>query len=208
MKLGKISKEFNDYFGIGTDDELKVTPQSCRLFARIIALKAVEEYKASLVPVMWWDGDSDYPDDIMLPSIRQSHIDTNSTTYLDYPIALYAIPLGDIELNRTEIKELSEKLEKLYGVKAINDVWHESSAVKRPVWLAEDSGRISDLADDHNIDTNHNVLDSLCRDSVNSSYINGKEYISVFFNYADYPSKAAATCMARVMCLIALRETK
>ena len=53
------------------------------------AQAAIEEYKASLVPVMWWDGDGDYADDVMLPSIRQSHIDTNSTMYLDYPIPLY-----------------------------------------------------------------------------------------------------------------------
>lgn len=56
---------------------------------------AIEDYKASLVPVMWWDGDSDYPDDIMSPSIRQSHIDKNSSMYLDYPIPLYALLIGE-----------------------------------------------------------------------------------------------------------------
>jgi hypothetical protein len=95
MNIFEIAKECGFENDAGYNS-LLISVEQLEAFAAAIYAKAIEEYKASLVPVMWWDGESDYPEDIMLPSIRQSHIDTNSTMYLDYPIALYAIPLGDI----------------------------------------------------------------------------------------------------------------
>ena len=83
MKLGKISKEFNAYFEIGTDDELEVTQKSCKLFARIIALKAIEEFKASLVP------DGSFKNIIAINDVWNYRILDGTT--------LYALSLGETD---------------------------------------------------------------------------------------------------------------
>lgn len=110
------------------------------------------------------------------------------------------------------IKELSEKLARMYGVEAWTKIITSCNMYGgvnyEQLYLAEDSGRISDLADDNGVDTNHGVLDAELKESVNSSYITANEYFSVFERYADHPSKSAAARMARVKCLIAIGEAK
>lgn len=97
----------------------------------------------------------------------------------------------------TSSEELSEKLAMMYGVDACT---YDISGTE--YWLAEDSGRISDLADENGI-----------------SVIFFNEYVSTYPNecsantlksemYTSHPTKAASARMARVRCLIAIKENE
>lgn len=97
------------------------------------------------------------------------------------------------------IKDLSEQLAKLYGVDAC--ITMPATMNRHVVWLAEDSGRIAELADDNGADTYHDVLDIGDKDSVSCSYVTANEYFSIFENYANHPTKHDAARMARVRCL-------
>lgn len=51
MNLAKISKEFDEFFEFTLEDRTQVSLISCKLFANHCVIKAIEEYKAGLVPV-------------------------------------------------------------------------------------------------------------------------------------------------------------
>ena len=94
------------------------------------------------------------------------------------------------------IKELSKKLATLYGVDAFS---RELSI--NGLWLAEDSGRISDLADVNELSTAfyHGVFNGV-------KVGKNMEYFSE--NYVNHSSNSAAARMARARCLIAIGEAK
>lgn len=56
MNLAKISKEFDEFFEFTTDDKTSVSSVSCKLFADHCVIKAIEDFKAELVPVGVFNG--------------------------------------------------------------------------------------------------------------------------------------------------------
>lgn len=100
----------------------------------------------------------------------------------------------------TSSKELSEQLATMYEVDA--SIWIPTIGNRsRLVYLAEDSGRISDLADENELNTDW------FKNWVNIYNVKHLE-LAVDAVYADYPTKSAAARMARVRCLIAIGEGK
>ena len=101
----------------------------------------------------------------------------------------------------TEIQELSEKLSVLYGVEAVylNGIYTK--------YLAEDSGRISDLADDNGVDTLCRIDNAIC--SAFNTTCNTRSIVNTTIEqYINHPTKHDAARMARVRCLIAIGELK
>lgn len=99
----------------------------------------------------------------------------------------------------TNIKELSEKLSELYGVDAnseYREINFKTTAVGK--WLAEDSGRISDLADENGLTV---VIG-------NDSAIASKDNEFIIEKFYSHPTKSAAARMARVRCLIVIKESE
>lgn len=105
------------------------------------------------------------------------------------------------------IKELSEKLATLYGIDA---KWRKSFAndkarISEDKWLAEDSGRISDLADENQLGIE--FFKRQLRVSNDMEHIEGSSaMVQIEEYYSDHPSKSAAARIARVKCLIAIKE--
>jgi hypothetical protein len=99
------------------------------------------------------------------------------------------------------IKELSEKLAKAYGVdvrtSVLIDETNERSAHYDHLWLAEDSGRISDLADEKKV----NITYSLEYVTAHTGHFSK----ACEEDFADHPSISAAARMARVRCLLAIK---
>lgn len=91
------------------------------------------------------------------------------------------------------IKQLSEKLSKLYGVDAHNGLVKELGR-----WLAEDSGRVADLADEHGVSA---ILGKYSANAFDDNMFKHDFYEK----YSDHSSKATAARMARVKCLIAIK---
>lgn len=103
----------------------------------------------------------------------------------------------------TEIKELSEKLAQMYGIPAIE---YLSASETKFTYLAEDSGRISDLADDVGVDVK--FFETNGRVFANKYSTELKELISFSEEFKDHPTKHDAARMARVRCLIAIKENE
>lgn len=98
----------------------------------------------------------------------------------------------------TNIQELSEKLANMYEVDAHAEyIIGEYHFPK--VWLAEDSGRVSDLCDENGIDTTFLLNHVTARSDV---------FNSCSELYGNHPTKSAAARMARVRCLLAIGEQK
>jgi len=100
------------------------------------------------------------------------------------------------------IKELSEKLAKLYGVdawtKLITGCNYGGGVNYEQLYLAEDSGRISDLADDYHI----NIIFSSFSKAITAN-VGGNNY--VIERYSSFETKHDAARMARVRCLLAIK---
>ncbi|MDD4971870.1 MAG: hypothetical protein PHT07_20790 [Paludibacter sp.] len=97
----------------------------------------------------------------------------------------------------TEIQELSEKLAKLYKAQPRNKILDELGV--HSIWLAEDSGRISDLADDNDIWVMFCDGESVYAKRGRESNVN--HFVEYF---ADHPTKHDAARMARGRCLLAI----
>lgn len=105
------------------------------------------------------------------------------------------------------IKELSKKLARLYGVDAYIKLYQDNASYQgciayNKLYLAEDSGRVSDLADDNNVACiPYNYFVSAWNaENTDSDMANITEH------YSNHPSKHDAARMARVMCLLAIGE--
>lgn len=103
----------------------------------------------------------------------------------------------------TEIQKLSNRLAELYGVDAFTLQLYRDYTTGRPkskkTWLAEDSGRISDLADDNGVNIEHSLGGVF-------AIKKGKIYPQCYIQYSNHPTKHDAARMARVKCLIAIKE--
>lgn len=120
----------------------------------------------------------------------------------------------------TNIKELSEKLSQRYGVEAYTskvisgmgeDFEYTTEVIK--TYLAADSGRISDLADDNDIKTTPYPIYTKDKHGVIASKTtlmekDGDFGIEIIELHKDHPTKSAAAIMARVRCLLAIGVDK
>ena len=114
-------------------------------------------------------------------------------------------------MTTNNIKELSEELAKLYGIdawtKLITGCNYGSGENYEQLYLAEDSGSISDLADDNGIGIE--FFKRQLRASNDLEHLKGgKDVVQIDEYYSDHPAKHDAARMARVRCLLAIGEDK